>query len=40
MFYFDMKLKKLLLQLCIKRSIHNADEQKPISQMSAISVYV
>ena len=27
-------------QFCIKRNIRNADEQKHISQMSAINVYV
>ena len=40
MFYSNMHLKSDYLQFCIKRNIHNADEQKPISRMSAISVYV
>ena len=40
MFYSDMQLKGHYLQFCIKRNIYNADEQKPISQMSSISVYV
>ena len=40
MFYSNMQLKSHYLQFCIKRNIRNADEQKPISQISAISVYV
>ena len=43
MFYSDMQLKSHYLQFCIKcniRNIRNADEQKPFSRMSAISVYV
>ena len=41
MFFFsNMQLKSHYLQLCIKRNIRNAEEQKLISQMSAISVYV
>ena len=40
MFYSKMQLKIHYLQFCIKRNIHNADEQKPISHVSAISVYV
>ena len=37
---FQYAIKKSLSELCIKLNIPNADEQKPISQMSAISVYV
>ena len=40
MFYSNMKLKSHDLQFCIKRNIRNADEQKPISHMSVISVYI
>ena len=40
MFYSNMQLKSHYLQFCIKLNIRNADEQKPISQMCAISVYV
>ena len=40
MFYSNMQSKSHYLQFCIKRVIHNADEQKPISHMSAIGVYV
>ena len=40
MFYSNMQLKSRYLQFCIKRSIRNADEQKPISHMPAISLYV
>ena len=40
MFFFNMQLKSHYRQFCIKRNTRNADEQKPISQMSAISVYV
>ena len=40
MFYSNMQLKSHYLQFGIKRNIRNADEQKSISQMSAISVYV
>ena len=40
MFYSYMQLKKSLSQFCIKRNIRNSEEQKPISHMSAISVYV
>ena len=40
MFYSNMQIESLYLQFCIKCNIRNADEQKPISQMSAISVYV
>ena len=40
MFYSNMQLKSHYLQFCIKLNIRNADEQKPISQMSAISFYV
>ena len=40
MFYSNMQLKSHYLQFCIKRKIRNTDEQKPISQMSAISDYV
>ena len=40
LFFSNMQLKSHYLQFCIKRNIHNADEQKPITQMSAISVYV
>ena len=40
MFYSNMQLKSHYLQFCIKFNIRNADEQKPISKMSAISVYV
>ena len=36
MFYFNMQLKSHYQQFCIKRNIPNADEQKPILQMSAI----
>ena len=39
-FYTNMQLKSNYLQFCIKRNIRNADQQKPISQMSAINVYV
>ena len=39
MFYSNMQLKSHL-QFCIKRNIRNADEQIPISYVSAISVYV
>ena len=38
--YSYMQLKSRYLQFCIKSNIRNADEQKLISQMSAISVYV
>ena len=40
MFYSNMQLKSHYLQFRIKRNVRNADEQKPISQMFAISVYV
>ena len=40
MFYSNNQLKSQYLQFCIKCNIRNADEQKPILQMSAISVYV
>ena len=40
MFYSSMQLKSHYLQFCIKRYMRNADEQKPISHMSAISVHV
>ena len=40
MFFSIMQLKSHYLQFCIKRNIRNADEQKHILQMSAISVYV
>ena len=40
MFFSNMQLKSNYLQFCIKRNIRNADEQKPISQMSTISLYV
>ena len=40
MFYSNVQLKSHYLQFCIKRNIRKAEEQKPISQMSAISVYV
>ena len=39
-FYSNMQVKSRYLQFCIKRNIRNADEQKYISQMSAIDVYV
>ena len=38
--YSYMQLKSRYLQFCTKRKIRNADEQKLISQMFAISVYV
>ena len=38
--YSYMQFKGRYLQFCIKCNIRNADEQKLISQMSAISVYV
>ena len=37
---FLYAIKKSLFEFCIKLNIANADEQKPVSQMSAISVYV
>ena len=40
MFYSNMQFKSHYLQFCIKHNIRNDDEQKPISYMSAISVYV
>ena len=40
MFYSNMQLKSHYLQFCIKLNVRNTEEQKPISQMSAISVYV
>ena len=40
MFYANMQLKSHYLQFWIKRNIRYANEQKPISHMSAISVYV
>ena len=40
MFYSNMQLKSHYLQFCKKLNIRNAEEQKPISQMSAISVYI
>ena len=40
MFHSNVQLKSHYLQFRIKLNIRNADEQKPISQMSAISVYV
>ena len=40
MFYYNTQLKSHNLKFCIKRNIRYADEQKPISHMSAISVYV
>ena len=40
MFYSNMQLISHYLQFCIKLNISNTDEQKPISQMSVISVYV
>ena len=40
MCYSNMQLKSHYLQFCIKRNIRNADEKKPISHMSSISVYV
>ena len=40
MLYSNMQLKSHYLQFCIKRNMRKADEQTPISQMSAISVYV
>ena len=40
MFYSNTQLKSHYLQFCIKRNICKADERNPISQMSAISVYV
>ena len=39
MFYTNMQLKFYYLNFCIKRNKRKADEQKPISHMSAISVY-
>ena len=39
MFYSNMQLQSHYLQFCIKRNKCNADGQKPISHMSAISVY-
>ena len=38
MFFSNMQLKSHYLQFCTTLNIRNADEQKPISQMSAISV--
>ena len=38
LFYYA--IKKSLSEFCIKLNIPNAEEQKPISQMSASSVYV
>ena len=40
MFYSKMQSESHYLQFCIKLNIRNAHEQKPILQMSAISVYV
>ena len=40
MFFSNMQLKSHYLQIGMIHNIRNADEQKPISQMSAISVYV
>ena len=40
MFFSNMQLKSHYLKFCIKRNVRNADEQKPISHMSTISVYV
>ena len=38
--YSYMQFKKRYLQFCIKRNKRKADEQGPISQMFAISVYI
>ena len=40
MFYFNMQSKIQYLQFGIKRNISYAAEQKHISQLSAIDVYV
>ena len=40
MFCFKMQSIKSFLQFSIQRNISNADEQKHISQMPAVDVYV
>ena len=40
MFYTNMQLKSHYLQFYIKLNIRDTDEQKPISHMSSISVYI